>query len=137
MNPHYNQKYTKEQIKVILDIIHNCVRTGNYKIEQNAKRQENIDFINDYNINENKRANILLKIEVNDFCHSLQNINVGYEHETLYVFSPQVELFYFDDIEPKPVDMYVKFNIIELPNKKFVSTVSFHKLNEPIDHCFK
>ncbi len=96
MNPHYNQNYTREEIDAILAKIKVCIESGRYIISQNEKRQENIDFINEYNIRSDKQKSILMKIETDDFCHSLQNTKTGYEYEVLYVFIPQVQLFNAD-----------------------------------------
>lgn len=54
MNPHYNQNYTKEEIDVVLEKIKSCVGNNKYTIALNENRQENIDFINEYNIRSNK-----------------------------------------------------------------------------------
>ena len=136
MNPFYNQNYTHEEIEDILAKIKACVSAGKYTISFNEKRQENIDFINEYNIRSDKQKSILMQIEVEDFCHSLQNTNIGYEYEVLYVFVPQVQLFNADG-EEETVDVYTKFNIIDLPSGNRAVVVSFHKLNKPIDYLFK
>ena len=86
MDPYYNQNYTKEQIDAILELIKKCIQEGRYSISGNVNRQENIDFINDYNLSAKRQKEILLKIKTEDFCHSLQNVNLGFEHEVLYVF---------------------------------------------------
>ena len=67
MNPHYNQNYTREEIDAILAKIKVCIESGRYIISQNEKRQENIDFINEYNIRSDKQKSILMKIETDDF----------------------------------------------------------------------
>lgn len=54
MNPHYNQDYTREEIDIILDKIKSCVGNNKYTIALNENRQENIDFINEYNIRSDK-----------------------------------------------------------------------------------
>ncbi len=136
MNSYYNQNYTHEEIEDILAKIKACVSAGKYTISFNEKRQENIDFINEYNIRSDKQKSILMQIEVEDFCHSLQNTNIGYEYEVLYVFVPQVQLFNADGDE-ETVDVYTKFNIIDLPSGSRAVVVSFHKLNKPIDYLFK
>ena len=89
MNPYYNQNYTREEIDTVLKRIKSCVEKGNYIISQNENRQENIDFINEYNIRSDQQKTILLHIETDDFCHSLQNTKLGFEHEVLYVFVPR------------------------------------------------
>ena len=137
MLEHYNQNYTREEVEVILNKIKDCINDNQYIISQNQNRAENVQFITEYRLDEKKRKEILLSIEVDDFCHSLNNTNPGYEHEVLYVFCPQRNLF---DIfgEEEFVDIYTKFNIIEYKiDKKRVVTISFHKRNKPIAYLFR
>lgn len=136
MSRHYNQNYTREQISSVLDTIKDCIREKRYSISKNENRQENIDFINEYNLTDKRRSEILLKIEPEDFCYSLQNTNLGFEHEILYVFCPQIKLFNFSG-EEELVDIYTKFNIIDMASGKRAIVVSFHKRNKPIDYLFR
>lgn len=136
MSEHYNQNYTREQIAAILETIQKCVHQNHYTISKNANRKENIDFINNYNLSSAKQKDILLKIETDDFCHSLKNLNLGFEHEVLYVFCPQMVLYNFEG-EEELVDIYTKFNIIEYDSNKRVVTISFHKRSKPLDYLFR
>ena len=136
MNPHYNQNYSREEIAAVLQIINSCVENGNYTISLNENRQENIDFINEYNIRSDKQKSILMQIKTNDFCHSLQNTKAGYESEVLYVFVPQVQLFNAEG-EEETVSIYIKINIIDLPFGSRIVVISFHKRNKPIDYLFR
>lgn len=136
MNPYYNQNYTKEDIDKVLEIIKECVENGDYTIAMNENRQENIEFINEYNIRSEKQKSILLKLHTNDFCHTLQNTKVGYEHEVLYVFVPQINLFDAYGLE-KTVDVYIKINIIDMVGGRRVAVISFHQRNKPIDYLFR
>ena len=136
MNPYYNQNDTREEIQNVLDKIKICVSLGKYTISLNEKRQENIEFINEYNIRSDKQKSILMQIEVEDFCHTLQNTKPGYEYEILYVFVPQVELYNADG-EEETVDIYTKFNIIDLPKGNRTVVISFHKRNKSIDYLFR
>ena len=136
MVSHYNQNYTKEQIDFILAKIKDCVANRQFTISRNEHRQENIDFINEYNIRSDRQASILLQIETEDFCHSLQNTNPGFEHEILYVFVPQVQLFNAED-EEETIDIYTKFNVIDMPNGSRTVVISFHKRNKPITYLFR
>ena len=136
MNPYYNQNYTREQIVLVLQTIQDCVRENRFYISKNENRQENIDFINEYNLTSKKQKEILLQIAPEDFCHTLQNTNLGYEYEVLYVFCSQVIIFNFEGKE-EMVDVYTKFNIIDISEGKRVVVISFHKRNKPIDYCFK
>lgn len=136
MNPHYNQDYTREEIDIILDKIKSCVGNNKYTIALNENRQGNIDFINEYNIRSDKQKSILLQLKTEDFCHTLQNTKIGYEYEVLYVFVPQVKLFNADGVE-ETVDVYTKFNVIDMPNGSRTVVISFHKRNKPIDYLFR
>ena len=136
MNSHYNQNYTEQEIDEILDKVKNCVYNNRYTISLNENRQENIDFINEYNIYSNKQKKILLQLKVEDFCHSLQNTKPGYEYEVLYVFVPQVNLFNAEGVEEK-VDIYIKINIIDMSNGSRTIVISFHKRNKAITYLFR
>lgn len=83
MAEHYNQNYTKEEVDIILQKIKDCVNNNAYTFSLNENRQENIQFINDFRLDTSKQKNILLGIQILDFCHSLNNINPGFEHEVL------------------------------------------------------
>lgn len=136
MNPHYSQNYSREEIENILAKIKECISAGKYTISLNERRQENIDFINEYNIRSDRQKSILMQIKVEDFCHSLQNTKIGYEYEVLYVFVPQVQLFNAEGKE-ELVDLYTKFNVLNLPSGRKTVVVSFHKRNKPIDYLFR
>lgn len=136
MSEHHNRNYSREEIKKALAIIQDCIREDRFIMSKNKNRQENIDFINDYNLNSKKQKKILLDIEIEDFCYSLQNTNIGYEQEVLYVFCPQVKLFNFDGIE-ELIDIYIKFNLIDKNNGKLTIVISFHKRNKPISYLFR
>ncbi len=136
MSEHDNQNYTQEEIDVILQKIKNCVNNNKFTIVQNKNREENIQFVREYNLTSHKQKTILLSIETHDFCHSLQNTKIGFEYETLYVFCLQRSLFDVSDTE-ELVDIYTKFNIIEYNDNNQVVTISFHKRNKPINYLFR
>ncbi|MBE6944462.1 MAG: hypothetical protein E7459_00030 [Ruminococcaceae bacterium] len=136
MNPYYHQNYTRAEIDAVLARIKACVQQGRYIISQNENRQENIDFINTYRIHSARQKSILMQIETRDFCHTLQNTKLGFEHEILYVFVPQVQLYNADG-EEETVDVYTKFNIIDLPSGDRVVVISFHKRNKPVSYPFR
>ena len=77
-----------------------------------------------------------MQIKVEDFCHTLQNTKPGYEYEVLYVFVPQIELYNADG-EEETVDIYTKFNVIDLPAGNRTVVISFHRRNKPIDYLFR
>lgn len=136
MNLHYNQSYSREEIANMLKLVYECVECGMYSVSRNVNRQENIDFINEYNIRSEKIESILNNLTVDDFCHTLQNTKVGYEDEKLYVFVPQVELFEADGVAIK-VDIYIKINIMNTSKGNRMVVISFHKRNKPIQYAFR
>lgn len=83
MNPHYNQNYTRDAINRLLAKIKESVEKGRYTISLNENRQENIAFINEYNIRSEKQRAILLQIQAEErrpamtakktFCEECRN----------------------------------------------------------------
>lgn len=136
MNSYYNQNYTREEIENVLNKIKGCVGEDRYTISLNENRQENIDFISEYNIRSHKQREILLQIKVDDFCYTLQNTRAGYEYEVLYVFVPQVHLFSVDGAE-EVLDVYIKINLIDMSNGIRAVVISFHRRNKPIRYLFR
>ncbi|MDN5313976.1 MAG: hypothetical protein PWP10_2722 [Clostridiales bacterium] len=136
MSQHYNQNYTKEEISAVLQKIQECVSSRKYTVAQNENREENIAFIREYNLTSNKQRRLLMQIDVEDFCHTLKNMKPGFEHEILYVFCSQVSLFNLYD-EEKHLDLYTKFNVLDLRSGSRAIVISFHERNKPIDYLFR
>jgi hypothetical protein len=86
--------YKREEVATVLETIQICVVEDKFILSANINRVENLEFTDKYNLTVAKIKEIISKIEVEDFCYGLQNEHVGYEHEILYVFCPQVELPY-------------------------------------------
>ncbi len=136
MSSHYNQHYTLAEIESLTKTILYCIKQNHFTIALNENREENRFLMINYNLNSSKQKEILLSIKPEDFCHSLQNTKNGYEHEILYVYSPQASLYNFDGNE-ELLDLYLKFNIIEYSKGKRVVVISFHIRNKPIDYWFR
>ncbi|MCE5222103.1 MAG: hypothetical protein LLF98_12850 [Clostridium sp.] len=128
--------YSEEQIKNLIGIIKECVRENRYTISLEDNKLENIQFIYEYNINENKRINILFDLDYKDFCYGLQNLKDGIEQNNLYIFCVQRELYNIED-NKELVDIYLKFNIICNEAEEYRILVSLHKRNKPISYIFK
>ncbi|MFL0168002.1 MULTISPECIES: hypothetical protein [Clostridium] len=128
--------YSKEQIRNLVEIIKECVREDRYTISLEENKAENIQFIEEYNINEKKRISILCDIDYKDFCYGLQNVKNGVEQNDLYVFCLQKELYNVED-KREIVDIYLKFNVIcnEVNSSRVL--VSLHKRNKPITYLFR
>ena len=105
-----------------------------YRLDRNARRQDNINLFLDYVIDEAKAKEIILSLTVMDFSEILQNEHKGYEHENLYVFGKDVSLLERNGTEEKTVSLYIKFNKLE---NCFVIVISFHEQKHPLTYYFK
>lgn len=128
--------YTEEQIKNLVEIIKDCVRENRYTLSLEENKMENMQFLEEYNINEKKRIDILFNLEYLDFCYGLQNLKDGIELNDLYVFCVERELYNFED-KKESVDIYLKFNVICVEGEEYRLLVSLHKRNKPITYLFK
>lgn len=123
----------KKDIEQYLSEVKEAVKNDRYRIERNARRQDNIHLFLDYLIDEAKAKEIILSLTVADFSGILQNEHIGYEQERLYVFGKDVILLERNGAEEKTVSLYIKFNKLE---NSFVIVVSFHEQKHPLTYCF-
>lgn len=128
--------YKEEQIKNLVEIIKKCVRENKYTLSLEENKIENIQFIEEYNINEKKRINILHTLDYKDFCYGLRNMRDGTEQNNLYVFCLQKELYNFEG-KKELVDVYLRFNLLCTDCKEYRILVSLHKRNKPITYIFR
>ena len=128
--------YTEDQIKNLVEIIKDCVRENRYTISLEDNKMENIQFIEEYNINEKKRIDILFNLDYRDFCYGLQNLKDGVEANNLYVFCVERELYNIED-KKESIDIYLKFNVLYSEMEEYRLLVSLHKRNKPIEYAFK
>lgn len=82
----------KKDIEQYLSEVKEAVENDRYRLDRNAKRQDNINLFLDYVIDEAKAKDIILNLTVMDFSEILQNEHKGFEHEKLYVFGKDVVL---------------------------------------------
>lgn len=135
-NPQKFFNFTPDEIKEYSDKFRKCVLEGRYSISQNENRQENIDFIEDYKIDTKKEHEILLGLQFDDFCFAVENENVDFAHEVLYIFCKQHKLDFWGTLET--VEVYIKVNMIETRRGDLFSVVvSFHKRNFEINYLFR
>lgn len=135
-NPQKFINFTPDEIKEYLDKFKKCVLEGRYSISQNENRQENIYFIEDYKIGTKKEHEILLGLQFDDFCYAVENDNIDFAHEVLYIFCKQHELDFWGTLET--VDIYIKVNMIETRRGDLFSVVvSFHKRNFEVTYLFR
>ena len=125
---------TQNDIDIYLAEVKDAIRKNRYRIEQNFRRQDNINLFIDYVIDENMAKDILLGLTATDFSEILQNEHKGYEHERLYVFGKDVELLERTGNACRIVSLYIKFNKLE---NCYVIVVSLHEQKYPIKYYCK
>lgn len=124
----------QKDIEQYLSKVKEAVEKDHYRLDRNARRQDNINLFLDYVIDEAKAKEIILSLTVMDFSEILQNEHKGYEHENLYVFGKNVTLLERNGTEEKTVSLYIKFNKLE---NCFVIVISFHEQKHPLTYYFK
>ena len=123
-----------KDIEKYLSEIRKAVKGGNYRIDRNKKRQDNIELFLNYVIDEAKAEEILLSLTALNFSGILNNEHKGFEYEKLYVFGKEVKLLERFGTEEKSVPLYIKFNRLE---NCFVVVVSFHEQKHPLYYPFR
>lgn len=124
----------QKDIERYLSGVKEAVGKDRYRLDRNAKRQDNINLFLDYVIDEVKAKEIILSLTAMDFSEILLNEHKGYEHERLYVFGKDVTLLERNGTGEKTVSLYIKFNKLE---NCFVIVISFHEQKYPLTYYFK
>ena len=124
----------KKDIEQYLSEVKKAVEKDNYRLDRNARRQDNISLFLDYIIDEAKAKESILSLTAMDFSDILQNEHKGFEHEKLYVFGKDVILLERNGTEEKTVSVYIKFNKLE---NCFVIVISFHEQKYPLTYYFR
>lgn len=75
----------KEDIEQYLFEVKEAVINGRYRLDRNARRQDNINLFLDYVIDEAKAKEIILSFTAMDFSDILQNEHKGFVHEKLCI----------------------------------------------------
>ena len=113
---------TADDVSEYLKEIKECIKKdkNNLKLQQN--RQNNFEFMVEYNLNKNVIIDIINQLELIDFIDKVANRHKEYKDEVLYIFNKNYELTNAHG-NKKIVSIYIKFNYI---NPKVI-LVSFHE----------
>lgn len=122
---------TEDEVKEYLESLKELVNKNRFKIAD-KNREKNIEFINLYRLKHRKQKEMLLNLEVSDFCYVADNYK---NDEKLYVFCKEYELDNWGTYES--VLVYIKINIIEKQQGKFCIIVSFHEPEKDLKWLFK
>lgn len=120
---------TKQEIGEFLGKFKVLVKNKKFIISQNDKRLDNRLFIQKYHLNLKKQMEMLLKIEVTDFCYSVDcDKNTG---EKLYIFLKEYTLDNWGILES--VLVYIK---IVIKPENYTVIISFHEPQKSIKKLF-
>ena len=120
---------TKEEIGEFLEKFKTLVKNRRFIIPQNDKRQENRKFIQRYHLNHKKQMQMLLEIQINDFCYSVDNDKNS--NERLYVFLKEYDLDNWGAL--KKLEIYIK---IVIKSEDYTVIISFHEPHKLIKKLF-
>ena len=130
MNTSKHTDHTKDEILKYLEIVKKCVNRGSFTVSLTEHNEKNILFIEKYKLSSSKVKQMLLELEVTDFCYSVDNYN--FPQERLYIFCRKYELNNWGWIEN--IEVYVK---IALKRNSFAVIVSFHTPEKKIQRLFE
>ena len=121
--------HSQSEIQKYLKLFKDIVNKDNFFIPTTQKRLKNKNFIEKYSINVKKQKEMLLTIDVLDFCYSIDND--GETNERLYIFAKDFELNYWGIKEN--ILVYIK---IVIKKEDYTVIVSFHEAERNIKKLF-
>ena len=121
--------HTKEEIMKYLDNVKESIQRNKFYVCQTEKNEKNIEFIEKYNLSSKKQKEMLLELQVTDFCYSVDNYNNP--KERLYVFCKEYELNNWG--MRKNVEVYIK---MAFKRNSLVVIISFHTPEKIIKRLF-
>ncbi|MDD7281486.1 MAG: hypothetical protein PUH10_05800 [Erysipelotrichaceae bacterium] len=121
----------KNEVECYLRDVKQAIREKRYLV---SSRDKNEQLFVDYNITEKMREEILLDLQVDDFCEAINNEHPKFSHEILYIFGKDVRLLPRFGTEEETVSLYIKFNKLE---NLYCIVISFHKQEYPLKYAFK
>ena len=122
----------KPLVELTLNRIWECVQNNQFYLESN--RPENEMFIQEFKLDKDAQAKILLGININDYCESEESKR--FPGKYIHIFAPKVKLLHSNGISEN-LSMYIKVEIRETKKGEIVAVISFHRLNFPIYHAFQ
>lgn len=121
--------HTKLEIEKYLETVKKSIERDKFIVCNTVKNLKNQLFIQKYKLDSNRQKQMLIELEVNDFCYSVDNYNNP--QERLYIFCREYELNNWGTIEK--VEVYIK---IAVKKDDFIIIVSFHNPEKKIERLF-
>lgn len=131
------QEYSEQEIEDILGQIKLLISEGRFIISTGENRRKNDEFADEFNLDITKRKELILRIEVKDFCDCVQSPNVYKNHDDYFIFGPRFTLADFLGDE-REVQVYAKF-VLATSRTSGLKTivVSFHEAERPLSYYFQ
>jgi hypothetical protein len=131
--------FEEVDIQDYLDIVCRLIDDGKRTLEitKDCKiRKKNIKFMRKYKLKEKNIDELMKSLIVKDFCYAVDEENVNFSDERLFVFCPQKELDYFGINES--VDIYIKLKKHTMKDdSEIVLYMSFHEREKEITYLFR
>lgn len=121
----------KNEIEKYLIDVKQAIKEKRYQV---SARDKNEQLFVKYNITEQLREEILLDLQIDDFCEAVHNEHPKFSHEILYVFGKDVYLLPRFGGKERTVSLYIKFNKLE---NLYCIVISFHEQEYPLKYAFK
>ena len=121
--------HTKKEIIEYLKNVKNSISKNNFIVCKTQKNEKNKKFIEKYKCDSNKQKQMLLELNENDFCYSVDNYNNP--KERLYIFCREYELNEWGTL--RKVEVYIK---IAVKSDSFTVIISFHEPEKKIKKLF-
>ncbi len=137
---HYGMGHSQSEIESFLQRVREYVRADLFIVKKgnldraDDSRLKNREFILRYGLWDRfELRHLLLSVSFEEFCHSIR----GLDGSTLYVFSPEREL-YREGFRLEKVQIYLKEGEVRGRDGKMrVLVVSLHELEKPIVRLFE
>lgn len=130
------QDYSEQEIEEVLEQIKGLVSQNRFIISTGENRLKNDEFADEFNLDKEKRKDLILKIEVADFCDCIQSPIAYKNHDDYFIFGP---IFTLEDFlgEERQVQVYAKF-VLATSRSSGLKTivVSFHEAERPMSYYF-
>ena len=112
----------KEKVEKFLCKMKNLLISGEYTITVNEKNKR---FDREYNVNDEKRKEILNSLTVDDCIQVDKNTNPNFPDSEIYVFLKKATLIVYGENED--VELYIKMYLQNCGYYDMTIVISFHK----------
>ncbi len=122
-------EFTQNEIDLVLKRIEECMNEKRYHVAINENRIVNINFIDHYLINKQKRKQILMELDVQLISDFIENTKIFFSDNVVYIFAPQNTLFNLEDNEYSS-KLIAKYNLFDYFDGKRMCIINFEVMEK-------